>query len=168
MPLVFQSINHRLERLVIFIRPFLHAHHHVAIHLDEPAIAIPGKPLVLRGLGQGVHGFVVQAKIQDRVHHSRHRIPRARTHRNQQRHGRLVTELCAHDLFDELHAVTNLGLQRFRVALFVLVIVGADLGRDREPGRDRQADPAHLGQVCPLAAEQRLHAAIAVGLLVSK
>ncbi len=46
----------------------LHAHHHVAIHLDEPAVAIPREPLVLRRPDKRLHCLIVQAEVQDCVH----------------------------------------------------------------------------------------------------
>ena len=57
--------------------------HDVRIHLDEAAIAVVGEALVAGGLGERDDGFVVQAEIEDRVHHARHRGARARTHRQQ-------------------------------------------------------------------------------------
>ena len=65
------------ERFVIFARPLLHTHDHVAVHLQKAAIRIPGKPRVVCFLGHDLNDFVVHAEVQDRVHHSRHRITRA-------------------------------------------------------------------------------------------
>ena len=45
----------------------------------------------------------------------------------------------------------------------VLHHVAADLGRDREAGRHRQAERRHLGEVRALAAEQRLVLGAAFG-----
>ena len=58
----------------------------------------------------------------------------------------------------------HLRLERLRVGPLVGVVVGADLGGDGEARRHGQADAAHLGEVRAFAAEQRLHAAVAVGL----
>ena len=41
----------------------------------------------------------------------------------------------------------------------------AELGADREAGRDRQTELGHLGEVCPLAAERILHRCVAFGSL---
>ena len=54
-------------------------------------------------------------------------------------------------------------LQLGRIAAVVVVEVGADLGRDREAGRHRQAEIAHLGEVGALAAEQVAHVAAPLG-----
>ena len=58
----------------------------------------------------------------------------------------------------------DLGVEHARVLAAVRVEVGADLGGDGETGGNGQADAGHLGQVGTLAAEQRLHGAVAVGL----
>ena len=57
----------------------------------------------------------------------------------------------------------DLRLDRLGKLAARVVIVGADLGGDREAGRNRNADHAHLGQVGPLAAEQLLHVGSALG-----
>ena len=67
---------------------------------------------------------------------------------------------CSSEATPALHLLA----QRRRIRPLVGVVVGADLGRDREPGRHRQPDAAHLGEVRALAAEQRLHRPVAVGL----
>ncbi len=61
--LVFVVLDDGFERIVIFAFAFLHAHDHVAIHLDETAVAIPRESLVLRRLDQRLHRLVVQAEI---------------------------------------------------------------------------------------------------------
>ncbi len=60
------------------------------------------------------------------------------------------------------------GSSDFGIGSLVGVIIGADFGGDGESGRHRQADAAHLGQVRAFAAEQRFHAAVAVGFLITK
>ncbi len=168
VPLVFQRVNHRLKRLVILVFAFLHPHHDIAVHLDEPPVTVPREPLVLRRRHQRQHRLVVQAEIQNRVHHSRHRIARARPHRDQQRHRGLVTELRAHDLLDGRHTGLDLRVEAGRIGLLVLVIIRADFRRNRKAGRHRQPNPRHLRQVRALAAQQRLHRAIPVGLAAAK
>ena len=79
-----------------------------------------------------------------------------------------VAELLAGLLLDRGDAGLHLRLERRRIRPLVVVVVGADLGGDGEAGRHRQADAAHLGEVGALAAEQRLHAAVAVGLRLAE
>ena len=50
----------------------------------------------------------------------------------------------------------------------LLVVDGADLGGDRESGRNGQAGVGHLGEAGALAAEQVLHVAVAVSLAVAE
>ena len=79
-----------------------------------------------------------------------------------------VAELLAGLLLEGGDAGLHLRLQRGRIGALVGVVIGADLGRDGEAGGHRQADAAHLGEVGALAAEQRLHGAVAVGLLAEE
>ena len=166
--LVLQVVDHDFERLVIFVGALLHAHHDVAVHLDEAPVTIPGESFILCRRGERKNRVVVQAEIQDRVHHAGHGVARAGPHRHQQRELLLVAERRAHDLFDVGDAVLDHALQLFGIGLLVRVVVSADFGGDRETGRHRQTDAAHFGEVCALAAEQRLHGAVAVSLAVSE
>ena len=59
-------VQERLESLGLDIQDDL------AEHLDEPPIGVPGEALVLRLLGQALHRPVVQAQVEDGVHHARH------------------------------------------------------------------------------------------------
>ena len=43
------------------------------VHLDEAAVGVEREAFVVRRLGQALHGLVVQAEVEDRVHHARHR-----------------------------------------------------------------------------------------------
>ena len=166
--LVFVMLDHGLERIVIFALALLHAHDDVAVHLDETAVTIPRKTLVIGRLHQRLHGLIVQAEVQDRVHHARHRIARAGADRDEQRHLRGVAELRAHDPLHVRDAFFHLGLEGRRVALLVRVVVSADFGRDRESRRHRQTDPCHLREVRAFAPEERLHAPVAIGFPVAE
>ena len=53
------------------------AKHHVGIHLDEAAVAIPSKARIARGAGKALHRLVIEAKVEHGVHHAGHRNPRA-------------------------------------------------------------------------------------------
>ena len=156
-------LDGRFKRVVVFALALLHSHDHVAVHLDETAVAIPGEALVVRRLDERLHGLVVEAKVQDRVHHARHGIARPGAHCDQQRHILGVAEPCPHDPLHIGDAVFDLGLERRRISALVRIEVGANLGRDRESGRDRQADPGHFREVGAFAAKERLHVPSAVG-----
>ena len=51
--------------------------HHIAIHLDETAIAVPRETRVAAGGGEAFHGLIVQAEVEHCIHHARHRHARA-------------------------------------------------------------------------------------------
>ena len=70
------------------------AAHDVAEHLHEASVAVPGEALVARARGEALHRAVVEAEVQDRVEHPRHRLPRARAHGDEQRVVR-IAELLA-------------------------------------------------------------------------
>ena len=46
--------------------------HHVAEHLDEAAVGVIGKARVLGALGQSLDALIVQAEVQNRIHHAGH------------------------------------------------------------------------------------------------
>ena len=83
--LVLQMFDRAFEWFMVFARPFLHAHDHVAVHLQKAAIRIPGEPRVARFLRNDLNHLVVHSQIQDRVHHTGHRIARPRPDRDQKR-----------------------------------------------------------------------------------
>ena len=56
-----------------------------AEHLDEAAVAVVGEAAVAGPRLQALDGLVVEAEVQDGVHHARHRELRARAHRHEQR-----------------------------------------------------------------------------------
>ena len=130
--------------------------HDVGIHLDETAIAVIGEALVARRLGERQHRFVVEAEVEDGVHHARHRGAGARTHRNQQRIGG-VAEHMAGRLADRRQRLVDLAGEFGRIGAPVGVKVGADFGGDGEAGGDRQAERSHLGEIAALAAQQIAH-----------
>ena len=61
-------------------------HHHIGIHLDEAAIAVIGKALIIRTSSKTNHSGIIQAKVQNRIHHPGYGGA-ARTDRDQQRIG---------------------------------------------------------------------------------
>jgi hypothetical protein len=59
--------------------------HDVAEHLHEAAVGVPGKARIAGAVGQAQHRGVVQAQVQDGVHHAGHRVAGAAAHGDQQR-----------------------------------------------------------------------------------
>ncbi len=143
------------------------AEHHVGIHRDEAAIAVVGKAAVAGDFRQRLHGHVVEAEVEHRIHHAGHRGARAGAHRDEQRIVG-VAELAAGDARDVIERILHLSFKLLRIGLVVGVEMGAELGRDGEAGRHRQAEVRHLGKVRALAAEQVAHVGRAFGGAVAK
>ena len=75
---ILEVLDHALERIVIFARPLLHAHHDIAVHLQKTAIRIPGEARVVRLLRDDLDHGVVHPEVEDGVHHPGHGVARAR------------------------------------------------------------------------------------------
>jgi hypothetical protein len=141
---------------VLFEQLAVDAEHDVSVHLDEAAVAVEGEAPICGRLGQSLDGLVVQAEVEDGVHHAGHARARAGTHRHQQRH-RAVAEVPAHDLLDPRELREHLLLDAGRKAPPASVVVGTHLGRDGEAGGNRHAETCHLGQIRALAAQELAH-----------
>ena len=139
-----------------------HFHNHVGEHLDEAAIAVP-RPAGIVGLGgDNVHHVLIQAQVQDGIHHAGHGSARAGAHGNQQR-VLMIAELFARDLFHLADVFHDLGLDFVVNLPAVLVILGAGFGGDGEALGNGKADVGHFRQVGALAAQQLAHAGVALG-----
>ena len=136
--------------------------HHVAVHLDEAAIAIVGEPRIVALGHEGLHGLVVQPQVEDGVHHARHGELRAGAHAHQQRI-RDIAELLPHALFQGAEGFQHLLVDLRRNGVVVVEIDVADFGRNGESGRHRQLGPAHFGKPGALAAERVFHLPVTVG-----
>ena len=66
LPLL-EAVEQFLEMLVA------DAEHHVGIHGDEAPVAVIGEAPVAGLLRQRLHRLVVEAQIEHRIHHARHR-----------------------------------------------------------------------------------------------
>ena len=77
-----------------------------AEHLDEAAIAIVGETLVAALRGEAGGGLVVQAQVQDGVHHAGHGELRAGANAEQQRIDG-IAQLLAHLLFELREGVVD-------------------------------------------------------------
>ena len=51
---------------------FLNIEHNIAEHLNQAAIRVIGKTRIIAALGERFHTLVVQAKVEDRIHHAGH------------------------------------------------------------------------------------------------
>ena len=163
----FEFFNDRLKRLVLLARTLLHTHDDVAIHLDETAVAVVGETLVVGQTRQTLHRGVVEAEVEDGVHHARHGIAGAGTHGDEQRvlH---AAEFFAHGFLHFGHGGVDLCVELLRVGALVVVVVSADFGADGEAAGHGKSDARHFAEVGAFAAEQRFHRAVAVRFSVTE
>ncbi len=146
----------------------------LAEHLDQPAVGVPGEPVCAAGGGpvstaaglscESFDAAVVEAHVEDGLHHAGHGELGAGAYRDQQRVVR-VAEAAAHLALQGLQVRLDLRGQAVGLTPGRQVRL-AGLGGDREAGRNRQAEVGHLGQVGPLAAEQILQILVALGEVV--
>ena len=138
---------------------------HVAEHLDQAAIGVIRKARIVAALGQRFDGLVIQAEVENRVHHAGHGELCARADGDQQRIF-AGAELLALQLFEPRQRFVHLGVDlRANVSAHVFA---AGFGLNGESGRDGQSGIGHLGQACAFAAENILHAAVAVCLAATE
>jgi hypothetical protein len=78
------------------------------------------------------------------------------------------SEARAHEAPHALERLVDVGVEARGMTPPDLEVLVADLGRDREAGRHRDAEVRHFGEVRPLAAEQLLHLRVAVGTALTK
>jgi hypothetical protein len=140
----------------------LKPHHHVGIHVDETAIAVAGETAIAGPPRKTFDGCVIEAEIEHRIHHARHRSARPRAHREKER-AFGIAELCTDFIADMRKGRLDLRFETLRIGAIVGVVGGADLGGDGKARRNRQSECGHFGEVGALAAEEFFHARIAVG-----
>jgi hypothetical protein len=131
----------------------------LAEELDEAPVGVPGEARVGGLLDQALQRGLVEAQVEDGVHHARHRHRRAGAHRHQQRILG-AAEALAGLLLQRLHVRLDVVHQPIRQPV-VLQIGEAGLGGDGEAGRHVEADLRHLAQIGALAAKQHLVLAVA-------
>ncbi len=124
-------------------------------HGHEPAVRVEGEPLAAGLGGQSPDGLVVEAKVQDGVHHARHGELRPRPDADQQWIAR-IAQATAHRLLDAAHVLGDLVIERHGPPTGAQMLA-ASLGGDGEARRHRQVEHrGHLGQIRPLPAQEIL------------
>ena len=127
--------------------------HYVTEHLNKTTVRIKSEPAVCRSGGHSFHRYIVQSKVQDGVHHARHRKDGAGT--NGKKQGiRGVTEFFAGFLLDRRQPFLHLLFQPVRKTIPDFIVLTAYFRRDGHAWRHRQTDAGHLRQTGSLAAEQ--------------
>jgi hypothetical protein len=99
----------------------------LAEHLNKAAVRIVGEARIAGTLGQPFHGFVVQAQVENRVHHAGHGKPRAGTDAEQQRI-RSIAQTLAQAVFELSKRGQSLIVDFLGDLVAVLKIDGADFG----------------------------------------
>ena len=154
--LVLLRVEGRVEPAAVDV------HDDPAEHLDEPPVRVPAEPLVAGQRDQPVERVLVQAQVEDGVHHPGHRELRAGADADEER-VRGVAEALAGPPLDLLDRLEDVVPETVREPLARLEVVVAGGGRDRESGRRREPGLRHLGEARALAAEEVLHVAVALG-----
>ena len=148
--------------LKVFLADF---HNDVGEHLDETSVRVVNEALE-RGIGVALdhrgHDHVVQAEVQDGVHHAGHGSARAGTDRNEQRVFE-IAEFLAVDLFHFGNVLHDLGHDLVVDLSAVFIILRASLGGDREALGNRKPDVGHFREVRAFTAEQVAHIRVAFG-----
>jgi hypothetical protein len=115
-------------------------------------------------LRQTLHRRVIQAEVEDRVHHPWHRNPCARSHRDEQRIGG-VAKFLADGRFDMGQGGSNGISQTIREIGAIPQIRNAFFGGNGEARRHRQANAGHFGKVGALAPSDGLVLLARVGVV---
>ena len=68
----FRLVEDCLERIVVLARLLFDAHDDFAIHLKEAAVAVVSEGFVVRLFGESLDDVIVDAEVENRIHHSRH------------------------------------------------------------------------------------------------
>ena len=140
-------------------------HNDVGEHLDETAVGVIDKPCesgIGIALDHGIDNIIVQAQIQNGIHHAGHGGTGAGTDGDQQRVGE-IAELLAVDLLHLIHVLHDLGHDLIIDFLAVLVVLGAGLRRNSKALGNRQSDSGHFRQIRTLATQKLSHGTVTLG-----
>ena len=136
-----------------------HLHDDVGIHLDKPAVGVIGEAGVVGLLGKGLDHLVVEAQVEDGVHHAGHGGPGAGPDGDQQGVAH-IAELLAGDVFQLADVLHDLGLDLIVDGAVIGIVLGAGLGGDGKTAGHRHTQAGHLSQVGALAAQELAHFAV--------
>ena len=136
-------------------------HDDVGEHLDKATIAVPGKARVLRLGDKALNGVVVEAQVENRVHHAGHGERSARANRHEQRIGGVAELLAATGLEVRLGG-NDLIECAFGPDVAGTGVLDTGLAGNGKATGNRQTDAAHLGKVCAFAAKHEVHGFVAL------
>ena len=142
-------------------------HHDIRVHLDQPTLRIIDKARIIGLLDKTLPRNVVQADIQHRLHHTRHRSTGTGTDRDQQRVV-FVSKSSSHLFLSLLQFLCNLVFQ-FRWILVVMIVkICTNFCCDRESCWYRKSYINHLSQVCTFSAKEVFHLRCTICFLATK
>ena len=133
-----------------------HAQDHASEHHDKASIAVPREPLVARARSQTLDRRVVQAEIEDRLHHPGHGHAGPRADGDQE-WTLGIAEAGVGGALEPLEILERLVPQLLGPFVRRPVVVGPGLGRDGESRGYRNPEVGHLGQLAALAAQEVPH-----------
>ena len=138
------------DRLKYFVG---HVHHHTAKHLHQAAIEVVHEAGIPCQGNHPFHHLIVQADVENGVHHAGHGEFGPRAARNQQRIA-WVAKLFACRFLHRLHSFEFV-FPHASGEFFARLEVGVASGRGHgESGRHGHAKAGHVGQIGSLAAQQ--------------
>ena len=129
-------------------RTTVHPEHRLAEHLNQPAVGVPRETLITGRIDQAGHRMVVEADVQNGVHHPGHGELRPRAHADQQRVVR-ITQTPPDLILQGPQRHRHLHPQLIR-APTLLQVMPARLGGDGEPRRHRQPQTLISARFAPL------------------
>ena len=103
------------------------AHRDVAEHLNKAAVRIPSKARIVRLFCKTEYRFVVEAEVEDRVHHTGHGARSTRADGNEQRIVRSA-EFFTERAFELCKICRDVGIQFFRILSVIIVVHLAHIG----------------------------------------
>ena len=128
--------------------------------------AVRGKARIVAAFGQGLNALIVQAKVENGIHHARHGKFCAGANAYQQRvlPRAQFLSLQLLQLGERFVHLLVYGLRHRSLAH----VFATSFGLNRKSRRDGQSGVGHLGQARAFAAEVVLHLAVAVGFAAAK
>ena len=179
--IVFLETNYHLFKVVcvkvgVVFNPFCFFHfvdddfegglrnffNNVCVHLDETAIGVVCKALVIGDFCKTFNNFVVKTEVEDGIHHTGHRSSCAGTYGNEKRVV-FIAEGFSGDFFKFCKIFIDLCFDFSIDLAAVLIILGAGFGGYGEALRNRHAEVGHFSKVCTFSAKELAHGAIAFG-----
>ncbi len=129
-------------------------------HLDKPAVAVIGKAFIAGFFGDGGSHYIIDAQIQNGIHHARHGSAGSGSYRNKQRVFP-VAEFLSGFFFQHAQVFFNLSPDLIADLFPVFVVFVAGFCCNGEAIGHRHAQTAHFSKVCTLSSKQLTHIGVA-------